>query len=400
LKEVVAILSKGRILMLQSIMQRTIWIGLLAPIFLLSSVSAQAQEATAAKPAEAVSAQVEPEKPKPPFDVAAPAAPPERINGTDLKNMASGDLFVLSRTALGEKHYQIAAIAQYWYVQKEKEERYELACYSALAGQTDAAFYWLQRAAIEDGIDIRDVERDVELESLRADPRWPKLLDYVRACEKYFGLADLSRTVIVFPKEYHKPIPITTIVWLHGYGSRPDDFVNKRLQPISDSMNIAFVGISATISRGPKRFEWAVDIEKDLKRIREGLALARKYITIDKGRMVALGFSQGAQVGLEVAVRHPDEFAGAIVLSAGSRSQLAAVKPSELLAKRGFVVCCNAEERPGTVKLTEADAEWLRTAKAKLIHKAYPNVKAHTFPEDFDERFPEWIRFVLEAGDE
>ena len=46
------------------------------------------------------------------------------------------------------------------------------------------------------------------------------------------------------------------------------------------------------------------------------------------------------------------------------------------------------------------DADWLRKAKAKVIHKPYPGVAAHTFPSDFDERLPEWVKYILKARGE
>jgi hypothetical protein len=102
-------------------------------------------------------------------------------------------------------------------------------------------------------------------------------------------------------------------------------------------------------------------------------------------------------VGLEIAVHFPEEYAGAIVLSPGARPHLDALKKSPLLAQREFVLCCGAEELPGNVRLTTLDADWLRQAKAHVIHKAYPGVSAHAFPNNFDERFPEWVKSILKT---
>ena len=112
-----------------------------------------------------------------------------------------------------------------------------------------------------------------------------------------------------------------------------------------------------------------------------------------------MGFSQGAQVGLEVAVRHPEDYAGSIVLSPGAEYQLDEAKVSPLLAHRGFVVSCGAQEHPGNVLLAKQDADWLTKAKSHVIHKPYPGVSAHALPRDFTERFPEWIEFILKARD-
>ena len=48
----------------------------------------------------------------------------------------------------------------------------------------------------------------------------------------------------------------------------------------------------------------------------------RSRVTIEKGKVITFGFSQGAQRGLEIAAQYPEEFAGSIVLSPGAESNL------------------------------------------------------------------------------
>jgi predicted esterase len=173
--------------------------------------------------------------------------------------------------------------------------------------------------------------------------------------------------------------------------------VNATCKQYADELNLAFIGVSGTKARGPRSFVWAEAVEENAKRIQQALAEVSDRMTVKEGHLIALGFSQGAQVGLEVAVRHPEDFAGSIVLSPGAESHLDDVKPSPLLAKRGYVVCCGAKEHPGNVRLTALDAAWLARAKAQVIHKEYPGVATHSFPPDFNKQFPEWVRFILKT---
>jgi predicted esterase len=184
------------------------------------------------------------------------------------------------------------------------------------------------------------------------------------------------------------------VIWLHGLGSNPEDFVNKGCQEYADELKVALLGVSGTVPRGPRKFVWTEEPERDAKRVRDGLAEVSGQLTVKPGHVITFGFSQGAQVGLEVAVRHPEEYAGAIVLSPGAIPRLNEVKPSPLLAARAFVLACGAKEAPGNVRLTAADAQWLRDAKAKVEHRTYPEMSAHRFPPDFDERFPEWVKLI------
>jgi predicted esterase len=341
------------------------------------------------------------EKPAPPLQLAVPAALPQQLDGKDLTAMPAAELLARANRAMGQQDYPRAAAFQYWYAQKSKTGRYNLACFLARTGQTDPAFYWLQLAALEEGVDAQHALRDEDLESLRGDPRWGRVRQFLADCDRYFETAPITRTVLVLPKGYRKGTPVPAVLWLHGLGSRPEDFVNAEdCQGYADGMSVALVGVSGTRPSGPRSFVWAEDAEKDAKRLRDALAEVADRVTVKTGHVITLGFSQGAQVGLDVAVRYPEEYAGSIVLSPGARPQLENLTPSPLLAKRGFVVSCGADEHPGNVQLTALDANWLRRAKAQVIHKAYPGVAAHAFPEDFDERFPEWVRFILKARGE
>ena len=84
----------------------------------------------------------------------------------------------------------------------------------------------------------------------------------------------------------------------------------------------------------------------------------------------------------------------------GAQPHLTDLKPSPSLAQHGFVLSCNAEEPPGTVRLTALDADWLRRAKAHVMHRTCSGVSAHSFPDDFNERFPEWVKSILKTRNE
>ena len=340
------------------------------------------------------------EKPVPPLQLAVPAAIPAQLDGKNLSKMEAAELQGRANQAMGNEDYTRAAAFQYWYVQKSKTGQYNLACFLARIGQTDPAFYWLQLAALEEGVDTAHAQRDEDLESLREDPRWRVVQQYLQDCNQYFESASISHTVVILPKGYQKGTPIPAVLWLHGLGSRPEDFTNDECQDYADSLNVALIGVSGTKARGPRSFVWAEDVEQDGKRLRDAMKEVSDRVTIKKGYVITFGFSQGAQAGLEVAVSDPEEYAGAIVLSPGAHPHLDELKTSPLLAHRGFVLCCGAQEHPGNVRLTAMDADWLRKAKAKIIHKPYPGVAAHSFPHDFDDRFPEWVKFILKTRGE
>jgi predicted esterase len=339
-------------------------------------------------------------KPMPPLPIETPLPPPAMYKDQDMRTMPEAQLDQLTRRAVAAKDYPHAAILQYWIADRTKAGYYDLACYLARSGTPDPAFYWLQVAALDEGVDADYADADEDLAPLRADPRWPEVRTYLAACNRYFETSGTRHTPLLVPKGYAKGTPITVIVWLHGLGSTPDDFVNDSGQPLADRLNAAIVGVSGTVPRGPKKFVWAMDAERDAKWVRDALAGVADRVTIKPGHLIAFGFSQGAQVGIEIAVRNPEEYAGAIALSPGADAHLDGVKPSSLLARRGFVLAWGEDEAPGNVQLAKYDARWLGDAKAQVRQKEYPGIREHTFPRDFAARFPEWVKFIEQVRGE
>jgi len=180
-------------------------------------------------------------------------------------------------------------------------------------------------------------------------------------------------------------------------GSNATSFVGRAFQRHADALGVAFVGVSGTIPRGPHSFVWAQDSERNAARIAAALAEVADRLTVKQGAVVAFGFSQGAQAAAEVAVRYPEKYAGAIVLSPGGLEdpKPSAFQPSPAHREQGYVVACGARELPGNVFLTSEYARLTGGMGARVRHKTYPGVSAHTFPPDFDKVLPEWIRFIL-----
>ncbi len=340
-------------------------------------------------------------KPISPLQLSTPPALPEQLQGKNLSKLEAEELLSLANQAMNKGDYTSATTYQYWYVKKAMRGQYNLACFLAQIKQVDPAFYWLQKAAAEEGVDSQHANQDEDLVSLRSDSRWPKVSQYLADYNRFYEQTPIRRYALVVPTGYQAGTPIPVVIWLHGLGSEPEDFVNSNCQELADALKVAFLGVSATYSRGPHSFAWSTNPALDADRIKEALKVCTDKLTPKSGQLITLGFSQGAQAGLEVAVRSPDQYAGAIVLSPGGYpSRLQGVSASPILARRGYVLCCGAQEHPGNVALTAQDATWLQQAKAKTQHKAYQGVSTHSLPDDFYERFPEWVQFILKAQKE
>jgi predicted esterase len=277
---------------------------------------------------------------------------------------------------------------------------YNLACYYVLDAQSDAAIYWLQRAALEEGVDASWALRDADLASLRGDPRWGAIRDFLVHAREYWVGRALKETLVAVPTGYTKGRPIPVIVALHGFGSEPGDFGGPWAQRQADGLDVAIVSASGTLSLGPHSFRWTESAARDEARVDEALAAASERVTIAEGQIVLIGFSQGAQMGAEIAARRPSRFAGAIAMSPGTLAErnVETALGSNDLAKQRFVVVAGAGENPTIVAQVRSDAARLRALGADVFDKTYAGMIRHAFPPDFGEAMPRWIRFVLGSG--
>jgi len=343
------------------------------------------------------------EAPTPPLTIAEPGPPPESVGVDKLSTLDERQLLARALAFALAGKWAEAAQFQYWAVKKTEDHQYNLACYLAQSGQIDAAFYWLQVAAMEDGVDPGSAEEDVDLAILRTDPRWKQVVLYFEQCATYWESKSELTTILIVPRNYDGRTPLTTIVGLHGNGSKPQRFIGSGFQKIADALNVAFLGISGTIPRGKSSFIWSARPEDDHRHIVKALKSVEDRLQVKPGQVIAMGVEQGAQAGLEAAARHPESYAGALVFSPdgrkGNQHHLGSVRLSSQLARRGFVFIVGANEPQGNKMLTDRDQSWAQGAGAKVIYRLTPDQSESGFPRDLAERLPEWIRFVENAAE-
>lgn len=332
--------------------------------------------------------------PSPALQLAEPARAPAEFEGVKLAALDAETLAAEGHDRLRTRPAE-AALLLTAAVEKGAAYRYNLACAEALAGQVDASLYWLQEAARKDGVDPEWAGQDPDLELLRKDGRWPKMEAYLRACADYFGQQDVLRVVTVLPKGYDPAKPITVLVGMHGLGA-DESFVGPSFQELADRHGLAFVGLNGTRPLGPTSFSWTEDVELDHRHVQRALLSVKDRLK--PGVVVLFGFSQGAQMAFEVAAAHPESYRGALAMSPGVKKQnpLEGVKPREGSKKQRFYLTAGEEEHSDTLACVRADEQWARKARAEVKSELYPGVYEHSFPPDFEKKFPEWVRWLTE----
>lgn len=346
-------------------------------------------------------ATTETSRPVAPFTIVEPPAESSEFGDNDLSKLEADRLGGAALAASADGEYDDAVQLQYWAVKNGdgSDGLYNLACFYSLAGKADASFYWLQLAAEKQGVDPDWAGEDSDLKNIRKDSRWPKVRNYLRAWNAHWGTSTLSETTLVVPKGYDPATPIPVIVGLHGMGSRASHFVDDDFQDWADELNVAFVGVSGTQPQGPTSFVWSEDPDRDLQRIDDAFAEIKDRLSPKQGQIALFGFSQGAMMAAEIAARHPDRFAGALVMSPGGNgnANIAAITKTGDHQRQGFVCVCGAREAFGNVLMTKRYARDLTSLGCRVEHLPYPGMKDHSFPPDFAKKFPEWIAFMLKT---
>jgi predicted esterase len=324
------------------------------------------------------------------------------IGGVDLRTLPAQRLVASAEDLYLRGQYSGAVAYLYHAVLAGADGAYNLACYYALAGQSDAAFYWLERSALEQGVDVLWADEDPDLEVLRRHPRWPRARSHLASGNAYWANQPGGAAVVVAPRDYVASTPIGVLVGMHGLGSCAAAFVQvERFQSLADELHMAIVGIDGPLRTGKCTFSWSEDPARDADHIRRQLAGIADRVTTAPGELIVFGFSQGAQMAFEVAFSNPGEYRGAIVLSPGTLKDatLRELRPQPGNAKQAFVCTSGAEEHSGNVAAMLGDCNFARNGRAKIEIKLYEGVASHDLPGDFIESFPHWVRFIVaESG--
>ena len=336
----------------------------------------------------------EPPYPAPPFILAAPSVEeplePER-------HWFSAKLFSEARLAArgGEtpKAIRLATAS----VAKCGRGHALLARAYASLGATEASLYWLERAAMEEGLDPQAIDKDRGLEILRRDPRWRTVRRFLGQAAAYWsknGHAD----VMVLDREPAHGKTKAVVLWLHPSGAAPDDNLEQACGTRARRDGFVCVGVSGTTALGPMTYRWSADPNDNARHIASLLDEARSRGVQTGKPIVLMGLGEGAQVALETAARDPERYPGAIAMSPhGLAWHLNEIPADERPARQHYVLAFGSFEPLATVGTAYMDADLLRVLGAKVkVHTAWFYAK-ETLPPDLGVRLPEWLATIVDG---
>lgn len=286
-----------------------------------------------------------------------------------------------------------ATACLYWAVKKGAAQKYNLACCYARSGQVNDAFYFLQSAAVTEGVDPDLAAQDTDLASLRKDTRWASVSSYLKKTATYWSTQKILRTSLVVPKGYKPDKAIPVVIGLHGLGGNEKQFVNPSYQVLADELGVAVVGVNGTVALGPRSFKWSEDVSTDSNQIVAALNSLKDRLKVTPGDTLLFGFSQGGALSFEIAARNPSLYKGALCLSPGmARGELDGGVATEQNQRQRFVFCVGGGEHPGNIEMARQGAKWCKAAKVSVDLRIDPKQKGHEFPADFNELFPKWVQ--------
>jgi phospholipase/carboxylesterase len=182
------------------------------------------------------------------------------------------------------------------------------------------------------------------------------------------------------PESRNQPL----VIFLHGYGSNEEDLFG-----IKDELpaRYNFLSVRAPITMEEGSYQWfrkkgegayngeTDDLKTSGKVLLDFVAQAAKKYHTEPNKVFLVGFSQGAIMSYEVALRHPEAVGGIAALSGRIlpvlRSEL---KPDENRQKLAiFIGHGTADKRLPYIDGTEADS-LLQSLSLKPEFHAYPGV--------------------------
>jgi predicted esterase len=337
-----------------------------------------------------------------PFAIPAPVVPEKTALFWAAAEKESADVAAqVRRFLVGEHAAQEKIDVLTWWAGRAESPDFlvDLASRCAALGKIDAAVYWLQRAAAEDGCDVEDVKGEESLAAVRADARWAKLKGYLEDCAQEWRKSSYFRHVLTLPDAHDGKEAIPMVIALHGYGSVPEDFADADFKAMSNALGVAFLSVSGRLPLGRNSFMWSGDFERDWRHIESALERASGECQPMEGKMAVMGFSQGGQLAAELTAGHPQRFRGCISMSPGSRFASGLVErleknPASLAGQQYFFTWITGEGA-GPQQRVQGWRPVLEKSGARVYRYAFPG-KGHTFPRNDEDYFSIALQVIFQ----
>lgn len=261
---------------------------------------------------------------------------------------------------------------------KRPSPYYNCACVRALEGKKGEALAYLEESLDRGFKALAQLERDEDLASLRADPRYKALV------------ARQRERVLAGLKALHLPAGRkrggTLVVFLHGDGQSPEDYVEL----FADRPD----GVGFLLPYGGERrgrgWSFGAAAETRVLALIERRLKAGGY---DAERVALAGFSIGAYRALNIALQNPKRLRGAIALSPfyDGRRMGPLLAAAARRGQRYFLTVGRSDSLRDTVR---SGRDALVAAGVPVVFRRFDG--GHRLPDNPRQLFAEGIAWVVD----
>lgn len=231
-----------------------------------------------------------------------------------------------------------------------------------------------------------------DFDHLRGTPFFKQVLANTQARYAKVSVGKVGAISVLAPsKGVAMPACAPVLVWLHGYGI--NGHLDSSEQPLADA-GVVLLGINGTEMRESfDSFSWTGPYEGTHKVVQAGLEQLAARQCIDRKQVYLMGFSQGSQHAGALLAQHPDDYAGALLVSPGGWRQPVPTQ-SSAHGKRVFVI--NGEQEGPANQKMSADFRALFSDGNELRSRTHEG--GHFYPDDWKTSFPQAIRWLMGKG--
>ncbi|WP_426235169.1 hypothetical protein [Pseudomonas sp. TWP3-2] len=288
----------------------------------------------------------------------------------------------------------LQAIAVYLAASREDPKQilapYQVAALFARRGDDKLALRYLQEAD-DRGLWFGPLlAGDEDFSELRETATYKSVLTNAQERYKKIAVGKVGAISVLNPSA-NIPVPKAcrpVVVWLHGYGVNGE--LGEGYQPLADTGAI-ILGINGTqMINAVDSFRWiGPGFEGTHQTVQQGLKALEAQQCIDRKRVFLMGFSQGSQHAGALLAQHPDDYAGALLLSPGGMQPT----PTESKARGKRVFVINGQkEGPGNQQMS-ADFRKLFSDGNEVKSRTHEG--GHVFPDDWSTSLPQALRWLM-----
>ncbi len=254
---------------------------------------------------------------------------------TSLNSAAQSDRQLVDRydQSVNSKRYQAALNTAQQLSERYPESstwKFNLGSMYARLGETEPALDALATAADLGYTGVRSFEQSEDLDALRDDKRFHKILSDVQqnAAKRlriYIQEAEDHEPKTFIPD--NAPDSPALILALHGTGMRGADMLNA-LKDTAEELNMILIAPDALRPLREGGFSWTYRDEAEWM-VNHMIRTAVQQHNVDPNKIYLVGFSQGANIALTMGQTDPELFAGIIPICGHYEPQIAEANPNQ-----------------------------------------------------------------------